>query len=189
MGDVHALGNPHYWLDPANGRRIAQAVAKKLGELDPAAADYYQQRFASFDVRLADAERRWTAAMAPYRGTEIVTYHRSWSNFAERFGLHVAGFVEPKPGIPPSTAHTHELVEHMKHRRIGVVIVEPYFDVRTPAAIARQTAARVVVLSPSVGGVKEAVDYLSLFDHIVGTLIAALGPSHDHHDHAHDPRR
>src|SRR5882724_12987496 len=94
MGDVHPLGNPHYWLDPDNGRRVAQAIQVKLSALSPGDAAYFAQRYADFDRRLAEGEKRWTAAMAPYKGTKIVTYHRSWPNFAERFGLNVMGYVE-----------------------------------------------------------------------------------------------
>jgi ABC-type Zn uptake system ZnuABC Zn-binding protein ZnuA len=102
MGDVHPLGNPHYWLSPGNGRRIAQAIQQKLSELDRANTAYFADRYADFDRRLTEAEKRWRADMAPYKGLKVVTYHRSWPNFAEEFGLDVIGYVEPKPGIPPS---------------------------------------------------------------------------------------
>ena len=127
MGDVHPQGNPHYWLDPANGRRIAQTIKDKLSQLSPADRAYFEQRYADFDKRLAAAESRWDAAMAPFKGTKIVTYHRSWPNFMERFGLNVIGYVEPKPGIPPTTSHTVELIDEMKragreaHRRRAVL--------------------------------------------------------------------
>ena len=106
MGDVHPQGNPHYWLDPGNGRRMAKAIQDKLTTLSPGDAAYFAQRYADFDRRLAEAEKRWQAAVAPYKGLKIVTYHRSWPNFAEVFGLDVVGYVEPKPGIPPSPAHS-----------------------------------------------------------------------------------
>jgi zinc/manganese transport system substrate-binding protein len=174
MGDVHPQGNPHYWLDPANGRRIAKAIQDKLSQLSAADAPYFAQRYADFDRRLGDAEKRWKAAMAPYRGTKIVTYHRSWPNFAEAFGLDVVGYVEPKPGIPPSPAHTLTLVQEMKAQRIGLILVEPYFDLKTPNAIARDTGAKVLVMPPSVGGVKEAADYIRLFDYSVDLLVSTL---------------
>jgi zinc/manganese transport system substrate-binding protein len=174
MGDVHPQGNPHYWLDPGNGRRIARALQGKLAELSPADAPYFAQRFADFDKRLADAEKRWDAAMAPYKGVKIVTYHRSWPNFADRFGLDVVGYVEPKPGIPPSPGHTLDLVNEMKRDNIKVIAVEPYFDLKTPNAVGRETGAVVLVLAPSVNGVKEATDYLRLFDHNVNLLVQAF---------------
>ena len=174
MGDVHPQGNPHYWLDPGNGRRIAQAIQKKLTEMNPADAAYFQQRYADFDKRLSAAESRWRSALAPYRGTKVVTYHRSWPNFAEAFGLDVVGYVEPKPGIPPSPSHQLALMQEMKRQGIKLILVEPYFDLKTPNAIARDTGAQVLVLPPSVGGVKQAGDYLKLFDYNVDLLVAAL---------------
>jgi ABC-type Zn uptake system ZnuABC Zn-binding protein ZnuA len=174
MGDVHPLGNPHYWLDPENGRRIAQSVQKKLSELSPGDAGYFAQRYAEFDRKLREGEARWKAAMAPYGGLKIVTYHRSWTNFAEAFGLNVIGYVEPKPGIPPSPAHLLALTEEMKRQNIKIILVEPYFDLRTPNKIARDTGARVVVMPPSVGGVKEVGDYFQLFDYDVNLLASAI---------------
>ena len=188
MGDVHALGNPHYWLDPGNGRRVARAIMNTLTTLEPARSAYFSQRYADFDRRLADAERRWDATFAPYRGTKVVTYHRSWSNFAQRFGLDVVGYVEPRPGIPPSASHTRELVQEMRRQNVRLIIVEPYFDRRTPNAIARDAGARVLELSPSVGN--GALSYISLFDANLGLLVDAIRqtsslPHHpeDHHEH------
>jgi ABC-type Zn uptake system ZnuABC Zn-binding protein ZnuA len=174
MGDVHPQGNPHYWLDPDNGRRIAQALQARLSELQPAEASYFAERFADFDRRLREGEQRWDAAMAPWRGTEIVTYHRSWPNFCERFGLVVIGYVEPKPGIPPSPAHTLDLIATMRREKVRLLLVEPYFDAKTPNSIGRETGASVIVLPPSVGGEKEITDYVALFDHNVGLVAEAL---------------
>lgn len=174
MGDVHPQGNPHYWLDPANGRRMAQAIKDKLSQLDPAGKAVFEQRYAAFDTRLAAAEKRWDAAMAPYKGTKVVTYHRSWPNFMERFGLNVMGYVEPKPGIPPSPSHTLELIADMKAQGVKLIVVEPYFDIKTPTAIANQVGGKVLVLAPSVGGDKAAADYVQLFDYNVATMVAAL---------------
>ena len=174
MGDVHPQGNPHYWLDPANGRRIAKAIQDKLTTMSGSDAGYFAQRYADFDRKLSAAEGRWKAIMAPFKGTKVVTYHRSWSNFAEAFGLDVIGYVEPKPGIPPSPAHQLALSQEMKRQAIKVIIVEPYFDLKTPNAIGRDTGAKVLVVPPSVGGVKEATDYISLFDYNVSLLAGAL---------------
>ncbi len=174
MGDVHPQGNPHYWLDPANGRRIAQTIRDKLTQLAPADRAYFEQRYADFDKRLAEAEARWDATMAPYKGSKIVTYHRSWPNFMARFGLEVIGYVEPKPGIPPTTAHTVELIGEMKRQGVKLIVVEPYFDLKTPQAVATQVGGQVLVLAPSVGGTKEAGSYIQLFEHDVNVVAAAL---------------
>lgn len=174
MGDVHPQGNPHYWLDPGNGRRIAAAIRDRLSSLDRANAEVFARRYADFDRRLATAEARWDAAMAPHKGLKVVTYHRSWPNFCARFGLDVVGYVEPRPGIPPSPGHTVALIKEMKRLGVKVLIIEPYFDSKTPDSIGRETGARVLVMPPSVGGEKEIADYVGLFDHDVALLLAAI---------------
>jgi zinc/manganese transport system substrate-binding protein len=158
MGDVHPLGNPHYWLDPDNGRRIARGLAGKMGELDPSDSAYFQERFQDFDKRLTTAEQKWDTEMKPYRGRKVVTYHNSFPNFAKHFGLNVIGYVEPRPGIPPTPSHTIELM-------------------KTPQAIARETGGQVVQYLPSVGGEKEVTDYFKLFDYDIGLLMKAFQAS------------
>ncbi len=174
MGDVHPLGNPHYWLDPDNGRRIARGIAQKLSEMQPTDAAYFQQRFKDFDQRLSAAEKNWEAQMAPFRGRKIVTYHNSWPNFAKHFALDVVGYVEPRPGIPPSPGHTIQLIAMMKRESVKVLLMEPYFDSKTPNSIGQATGAQVLVLLPSVGGEKEVTDYFKLFDYDLGLLIKAF---------------
>lgn len=177
MGDVHPLGNPHYWLDPENGKVIARAIAGKLAQLRPSDASVVNQRLGEFSARLDQAEMRWLGALAPYKGIKVVTYHRSYTNFADRFGLDVIGYVEPRPGIPPTPRHTLDLVNQMKSQNVKIVLVEPYFDLKTPNAIGRQAGARVVVLPPSVGGTKEVTDYFKLFDHAVTLMVDAIKQS------------
>ncbi len=174
MGDVHPLGNPHYWLDPDNGRRIARGIAGKLGELDPADGSYFQQRFQDFDRRLTEAEKKWEGEMAPLHGRKLVTYHNSFPNFAKHFQLNVIGYVEPRPGIPPTPSHTIELIRLMKRENCKVVLVEPYFDLKTPNSIGHATGAKVVVYLPSVGGEKEVTDYFKLFDYDIHLLAKAV---------------
>ncbi len=174
MGDVHPLGNPHYWMDPENGKRIAKGIADKLSELRPNDRAYFAQQLASFTTRLDEATKRWLSMMAPYRGTKMVTYHRAFPNFAERFGLDIMGYGEPRPGIPPTPQHTLDLMNEMKRQNVKLVLVEPYFDLKTPLAIGRNTGAEVLVMPPSVGGTKEVSDYFKLFDYDLNLLINAI---------------
>jgi len=174
MGDVHPLGNPHYWLDPDNGRRVAKGIATKLAELDPSSAAYFQQRYQDFDKRLTAAEKNWDDQMRPYRGRKVVTYHRSWPNFAHHFGLDVVGYIEPRPGIPPTPQHTIELIQQMKRDNVKLMLIEPYFDLKTPNSVARETGGKVVVMLPSVGGEKQVTDYFKLFDYDINLLIKAF---------------
>jgi ABC-type Zn uptake system ZnuABC Zn-binding protein ZnuA len=168
------MGNPHLWLDPDNGRRIAQGIANKLAEMQPGDAAYFRERLQDFEQRLTAAQKRWEEQMRPFRGRKVVTYHRSWPNFAKYFGLEVVGYVEPRPGIPPSPRHTLELIQLMKRDQVKVLIVEPYFDLKTPDSVARETGAKLVVLLPSVGGEKGVTDYFKLFDYDVALLASAF---------------
>lgn len=174
QGDVHPLGNPHYWMDPENGRIIAQEIFDKLATLRPNDRAYFEQRVKDFVGRLGEAQKRWLAMMAPYKGIKVVTYHRSFPNFAARFGLDIVDYVEPKPGVPPSPQHTLDLINQMKRSNIKLVLVEPYFDLKTPNAIGRETGAAVLVMPPSVGGTKEVTDYFKLFDYNLNLLVAAI---------------
>ena len=177
-GDVHPFGNPHYWLDPDNGRRIARGIANKLADLDPGNSAVFQQRFQDFDKRLSAAEQKWDADMKPWRGRKVVTYHRSFTNFAKHFGLEVIEYVEPRPGIPPTPGHTIEVIQLMKRENCKVVLVEPYFDLKTPQSIGREAGAQVVVYLPSVGGEKQVTNYIELFDYDIGLLNKAFQANH-----------
>jgi ABC-type Zn uptake system ZnuABC Zn-binding protein ZnuA len=177
MGDVHPLGNPHYWMDPENGKRIGKEIADKFSELRPNDRAVFEKQLASFTSRLGEAEKRWLAMMAPYKGTKMITYHRSFPNFAERFGLDIVGFVEPRPGIPPTPQHTLDLINEMKRQNIKLILVEPYFDLKTPTAIGRDTGAQVLVMPPSVGGTKDVPDYFKLFDYDIALVIDAIKKS------------
>jgi zinc/manganese transport system substrate-binding protein len=175
MGDVHPMGNPHYWLDPANAVRVAIQVERKLEQLQPANAAYFQKRLNDFKLRMNEANKRWTATLAPFKGAKIVTYHNSWPNFMRRYGLNVVGYVEPKPGVPPSPSHLFRLISMMKEQKIKVIVMEPYFDHKTPQSVADRTGAQLIVLYPSVGGAKSGTDdYISLFDTNIALLVKAL---------------
>src|SRR3954469_4170955 len=173
MGDVHPLGNPHYWMDPDNGRRVAKGIATKLGQMQPSDAQYFMQRFDDFSKRLTEAEKRWEEQMKPLRGLKVVTYHRSFPNLAKHFGLNVIGYVEPRPGIPPTPGHTIDVIQTMKREGAKLILVEPYFDLKTPQSIANAIGGKALVLPPSVGGVNDATDYFKLFDYDVNLLVNA----------------
>jgi len=174
MGDVHAMGNPHYWLDPANAVRIAIQIQQRLAQLDPSNAAVYSSRLGTFKQRINEANKRWTAQLAPYRGAKVVTYHNSWASFAKRYGINVVGYVEPKPGVPPSPSHTFQLINLMKEQRVKAVLVEPYFDLKTPQSVASRTGAKVLVMYPSVGATPAVSDYIKLFDRNVSELVKVL---------------
>ncbi|HEU4886649.1 MAG TPA: metal ABC transporter substrate-binding protein, partial [Thermoanaerobaculia bacterium] len=154
--------------------RMAIQIERKLAELRPDDAPYFAQRLNDFKARMNAADKRWRAALAPYKGAKIVTYHNSWPNFVRRYGLNVVGYVEPKPGVPPSPSHTFELINLMKSQKVKAILVEPYFDLKTPQSIAERTGATLLVMYPSVGARPELDDYFKLFDRNVNELVKAL---------------
>jgi zinc/manganese transport system substrate-binding protein len=174
MGDVHPYGNPHYWTDPENGRVIARAIAAKFSELDPEGKASYGANLASFEAELTAKEKEWQAKMAPFAGAKIVTFHDSWPNFAKYFKLDIVGHVEPKPGIPPSPTHTLEIINLITAQKVPLILVEPYFDTKTPRYIGEKTGAVVLTFYPSVGGIPGITDYIGLFDYDVNALVGAL---------------
>lgn len=174
MGDVHPMGNPHYWLDPENAKIMAYNIANKLSEVLPANADYFEKNLVSFDKKIDEKMIEWNKKMEPFRGEEIAIYHRSWPYFAERFGLKVGCELEPKPGIPPSAAHLKNVIDTMKRDDISVILMEVFYDEKPANFVASQTGAKVVVVPNSVGGTPEAKDYFTLMDTIVNKLSEAL---------------
>ena len=176
MGDVHPAGNPHYWLDPGNGRRIAQAIQAKLARMSPADAAYFAAALRG--LRPAPGRGREALGrgmMAPYKGLKVVTYHRSWPNFCERFGLDVIGYVEPKPGIPPSPEpHDRPDPGDEARRASSCCWSSPTSTSRRRTRSAARPARKVLVMPPSVGGEKEITDYIKLFDYDVNLLVAAI---------------
>ena len=174
QGDVHPLGNPHYWLDPDNGHRIAQLFRTKFSQLDPKNAATYAANQRAFDARLDAAARGWAAARAQLKGKPVVAYHTSWRYFAEYTGLNIVGFMEPKPGVPPSPSHLAELMQVMRRTGAKVIIMEPYYDRKTADLVASRVGGKVLILPPSVGGVKGLDDYVSVMNHDITQLANAL---------------
>lgn len=174
MGDVHPLGNPHFWLDPDNGRVIARSIARRLSALDPEGAKEYEGNLARFEAALSAKEKSWDKEFAALKGVKAVTYHNSWPNLARRFGIEIVDFVEIRPGIPPSPAHVQSLIAKMEKERVPLLLIEPYFDDKLPKKIARETGARLVILPPSVGAAAELKGYLDLFDYDLKLIESAL---------------
>ncbi len=170
MGDVHPDGNPHYWLDPANGGLIAANVLAALKKADPANGEYYEGNYARFKTELGKRLAGWKSAMAGTAGQKVISYHSSWIYFTTAFGLTIAGNVEPLPGIPPTAKHLAELVDLIKKDHISMLLQEAYFPDAAPLFLARQTGIKVVKLTPSCGSVK-ADSYLGHFYEIISKLL------------------
>ena len=171
-GDIHIYGNPHYWLDPENGKVIAANILVALKRVDPAGAAAYQQGYDTFAKGIDTHMALWKKQMAPLHGANMVGYHTTWSYFAHRFGLNIVGYIESKPGIPPSGSHIEALIALMKQDHVRHVMTNPYYPTRFTDLLARETGATILVLPSSVGGGKGATNYFTLFDTIIAQLTA-----------------
>ncbi|MCX5766724.1 MAG: metal ABC transporter substrate-binding protein [Gemmatimonadetes bacterium] len=174
QGDVHPLGNPHYWLDPENGRRMAKLFLAKFTELDPKGAAVYDANEKAFEEKLGATEKGWAADLASIRGKPVVAWHTSWHYFGQYTGMKIVAYMEPKPGVPPSPSHLLSVVAAIKASGAKVIIMEPFYDKKMSDLVARQTGATVLVLPPSVGGVPGTPDYFMLLQKDVSMLAAAL---------------
>ena len=174
MGDVHPLGNSHFTLDPANGKIIAGTLAEVFSRLDPDHTAVYQANLKKFHERVDEKLAEWQKQMEPYRGTKVVTYHKSFDYFLQRFGLELAGTIEPKPGIEPSPSYVNGLIPKLKSAGVKLVLLEPFRSRKTPEYVAQAIGAKLLVLPGSVGGNEKVKDYLSLFDYNVGQIVTQL---------------
>ena len=174
QGDVHPLGNPHYWLDPGNARKIGALFRDRFSELDPANAAAYKANLTAWEAKLTAAEQGWAGDLAALKDKPVVAWHTSWRYFAAYTGLRIVGFMEPKPGVPPSAAHLTALVATMKQTGAKVIIMEPFYDRKTADKIARETGAKVLVVPPSVGGAKGLDDYVAVMKNALSTVSMAV---------------
>jgi ABC-type Zn uptake system ZnuABC Zn-binding protein ZnuA len=173
-GDIHIFGNPHYVLDPLNGVTIARTITEALKQKDPEHAAEFESNFEDFASRVQTLTAQLVARMKPYAGTEIVTYHRVWPYFLERFGLVKAAEIEPKPGIQPGPGHLSRVVETMRERGVRIIVVETFNSLANAESVAARGGGKAIVLPTEVNAVPEADSYEALFEHNVKTLIQAF---------------
>jgi len=175
QGDIHIYGNPHYWLDPENGKIIAQNIYEGLLRLRPEAQGYFTANLKKFNDRLDAKNAEWEAQMQPIKGADIVTYHDQWPYFEHHFGLNNAAYMEPKPGIPPTPSQLAKVIKIIQQRHVKVIVVAPYYRPNAANLVARRTNAKVVKLASSVEAFKGINTYFDLFDYNVKLLVDAFG--------------
>jgi ABC-type Zn uptake system ZnuABC Zn-binding protein ZnuA len=173
-GHAHGSGNPHYWLDPKNAETITANIVEALARVDPANASIYEANRQTFLARLNAKLAEWETKLSALKTVPIVAYHNSWPYFARRFRLDVVGFIETKPGVPPSPSHLAEIVRSMRERSARIVMREPHEPERDVAFVANKVGAKVVTLAASVGALPKTDDYISLFDVNVEALTSAV---------------
>ena len=173
-GDIHIYGNPHYWLDPLNGKIIARNIADGLERVDPSNRSTYESNLKSFDDKIDAKLKEWQTKMAPYKGSKIIAYHNEWVYFEKRFGLEIVDFMEPKPGIPPTPSQLVKVINEIKANSIKIIISSPYFTTSSSDIVAKQTGVKELILATSVGAFNSITSYLDLFDYNINQLTAAL---------------
>ena len=173
-GDVHPLGNPHYYLDPKALEVVADHLAEAFSQLDAANAADYAANAKAFDARMETSLDKWQKQMAPYRGASIVPYHKNFIYFADRFGIKLFGTVEPKPGIPPSPKYISELAESMKKAGVKVVTYQPYYNAEASKQVAQRAGGIAIEVPTECGGVSGTDDVFAKFDVMVASISGAL---------------
>ena len=174
MGDIHPAGNPHVHLDPHNIAKIAQVLGDRLAQLDPANAAAYRERTAAFLARWGAAIRRWESEAAPLKGLTMVVYHRNMSYLSAWLGLREVGSLEPKPGIPPTTAHLADLVARMQAAPAKAIVYVAYNNPQAAEFLSARTKIPALMLPYTVGGSAGAKDLFGLFDDTLARLLAVL---------------
>lgn len=174
LGDIHAAGNPHVHLDPNNIARIAQVLRDRLAQLDPPNAGTYAERTTAFLARWRDAIRRWEAEAAPLRGLTMVVYHKNMAYLNAWLGLREVGSLEPKPGIPPTTAHLADLITRMQAEPAKVIVYVAYNNPQAAEFLSARTRIPAVMLPFTIGGSEQAKDLFGLFDDTIARLLAVL---------------
>jgi zinc/manganese transport system substrate-binding protein len=173
-GDIHPFGNPHFWLDPLNAKLAARAIAERLAQLDSANAKFYRDNATAFEARIDKKLQQWQAQMAPYKGTKIASYHATFNYFHRRFGLDGIGYLEDRPGIPPSPAHLVDLIRQIREQKVPVVFHEEFYDHSTSDMVGQRSGAQVLILPTSVGGVSGVNTYEQLMDYLIEHFVTAM---------------
>ncbi len=168
MGDVHPLGNPHYHFSPGSVLRVAQEMADTLGQLDREHADFFQQNFRNFAANMAAHQQQWSAL--DLKAKRFVAYHKLFEYLAADFGLRIIGYVEPKPGIPPSAAHIESLIEAMHQAHPDGILTAGYYGRKESASLSEKTGVKVILLPGDVGALPGTDDWFAFMD----TVMAAL---------------
>ena len=173
-GDIHIFGNPHYWLDPLNGKVIARNICNGLEKISPENKDFFEANLKTFDAQIDLKIKTWTTAMAGFKGSKVIAYHNEWCYFENRFGLQIIDFMEPKPGIPPTPSQLVKIIKEVKENNIKVIITSPYFTASSSDVVSKQTGAKTLVLATSVGAFDSIKNYYDLFDYNIKLLSSGL---------------
>ena len=161
QGDIHPYGNPHYWLDPENTKIMAKEILDALTDASPENAQYFKKNYDEYTTHLDAKMKEWDEKMSKVKGTSFVFFHASWIYFADRFGIKIAGYVEPKPGIPPAPSHNAELYGIIKKAGVKYIVMENYYSDNAPRQISEQTGVKIM---------KNINNYFDMMDYIINNI-------------------
>jgi len=173
QGELHPLGNPHFNMDPTQGKLMARAIAEGLERVDPEGAETYRAGLASYEKLLDEKIVEWDKLAAPLRGLKAVSYHPDLIYLAQHYGIDLVGTIETKPGVPATPGHLEELVAQMKREKVTLVIREIAYELPLAQQVAEQTGARVATVSSLTGGLPGTSTYVEFVEANLRALVAA----------------
>ena len=179
MGDIHKMGNPHYWLDPENGKIIANNILRSLISVDPDGREHYENNYRKFISIIDESLIKWTTEFSHLKNKKMIFYHNSWPYFNSRFGIEAVQFVEPKPGIMPSPAHLEKLLHIIKSNNIEIIGMETYFSDKAPQFLSEKTNIKIIRLAQSVGALPGTDTYLKMINYNLIAISNAFGAHND----------
>jgi ABC-type Zn uptake system ZnuABC Zn-binding protein ZnuA len=173
-GEGDERGNPHVWLDPENAMTMMRHITEALIQIDPAHATEYRANQASYLRKLDQLRGELSERITRVADRRFIAHHPAWPYFARRFGFQIVGTIQPQSGSEPSALHLHDLIAKIKKDRIKVVVSESQLSQKTPELLAKETGARVVVLTTLPGGLPHTETYLDMLRYNVLQLVNAL---------------
>ncbi len=180
QGDIHLFGNPHYWMDPMRGKQVAKTICEGLQKVSPENADYFAANLKRFEEEIDRRTTSWKEKLAPLKDIPLIAYHNEWPYLEERFGFAIAGFLEPKPGIPPTPSQLVKVMSTIRSKSIPIVITSPYFTLDAAELVSRETGAQIAVLATGVGAFDGVESYYDMFEYNVTALLKAFAQAPHH---------
>ncbi len=168
MGDVHPLGNPHYLFSPGDIGKIADGMAQALSDIDPSNREFYRTNGMAFQKRLQEKEKEWRSVAL--KGKKFIAYHKFFEYLAHDFGFEIIGYIEEKPGIPPSASHMEKLVALLRQEKPDAILTTGYYERKAPEYLSQKTGVKVVIVPNDVGSAPQAKDWFSFMDQVLAVL-------------------
>lgn len=170
QGDIHPYGNPHYWLDPENIKVMAKEIYEAISNKDSENSSFYKKNYEAYSKKLDSKISEWKNKMSGLKDRPIVFFHASWIYFADRFGIKIAGYVEPKPGITPTPSHNADVINLVKKNKITKIVMENFYSDNAPNQIAEKTGAKVIKVPVNVYGMEGVDTYIKMMDYIINQV-------------------